>query len=43
MGHYTGVSKYTMGSLEEEEKEQEERNEEIMAENYQNVIKDINL
>ena len=43
MGCHTSVLTYTMGIAEYEEKGKEKKNEEIMAENSQNVIKGKNL
>ena len=45
MGHYISVPTHATGILEEEEKGKGEEKifEEIIAENSQNLIKDINL
>ena len=43
MGCHTSVLTYTMGIVEDKEKGKEKKNEEIMAENSQNVTKGINL
>ena len=45
MGRHTSVLTYTMGIVEDKEKGKEKKNkeEEIMAENFQNVIKGTNL